>query len=139
MYVSNLTENAARNSLKQRAFIKQNILTTSIFINAAGFLRIAQDADYKEPKSRPGPNADFSDDPDPLDNTRVHPEDYDLARKMASDALELDEEDVVDEHPSWVISQLMKNADIERKLYELNWTTSPRALGRRETSIRGIH
>lgn len=101
-------------------FIKQNILTTSIFINAAGFLRIVQDEDYKEPKSRPGPASDFSDDPDPLDNTRVHPEDYDLARKMASDALELDEEDVVDEHPSWVISQLMKNADIERKLYELN-------------------
>ncbi len=29
-----------------------------------------------------------------LDNTRIHPEDYDIARKMASDALELDEEDV---------------------------------------------
>ena len=43
-----------------------------------------------------------------------------MARKMASDALELDEEDVVGEHPSWVISQLMKNVDIERKLYELD-------------------
>lgn len=31
---------------------------------------------------------------DPLDNTRVHPEDYDIARKMAADALELDEEDI---------------------------------------------
>ena len=29
-----------------------------------------------------------------LDNTRVHPEDYDLGRKMAADALELDEEDI---------------------------------------------
>lgn len=29
-----------------------------------------------------------------LDNTRVHPEDYDIARKMAADALELDEEDI---------------------------------------------
>ena len=75
-------------------FIKQNILTTSIFINAAGFLRIVQDEDYKEPKSRSGQASDFSDDPDPLDNTRVHPEDYDLARKMALDALELDKEDV---------------------------------------------
>jgi len=31
---------------------------------------------------------------DYLDNTRVHPEDYEIARKMAADALELDEEDV---------------------------------------------
>lgn len=29
-----------------------------------------------------------------LDSTRVHPEDYDIARKMAADALELDEEDI---------------------------------------------
>lgn len=29
-----------------------------------------------------------------LDRTRVHPEDYDIARKMAADALELDEEDI---------------------------------------------
>jgi len=29
-----------------------------------------------------------------LDNTRIHPEDYDIARKMAADALELDEEDI---------------------------------------------
>ncbi|EXJ85736.1 transcription elongation factor SPT6 [Capronia coronata CBS 617.96] len=29
-----------------------------------------------------------------LDGTRVHPEDYDIARKMAADALELDEEDI---------------------------------------------
>ncbi|KAI5290141.1 Transcription elongation factor spt6, partial [Ascosphaera acerosa] len=33
-------------------------------------------------------------DADYLDNTRVHPEDYDIARKMAADALELDEEDI---------------------------------------------
>ena len=33
-------------------------------------------------------------DADYLDNTRVHPEDYDLGRKMAADALELDEEDI---------------------------------------------
>ena len=40
---------------------------------------------------------------------------------MASDALELDdEEDIIVEYPSWVISQLMKDADIELKLYILN-------------------
>jgi transcription elongation factor SPT6 len=34
---------------------------------------------------------------DPLDNTRIHPEDYDIAKKIAGDALGLDEEDVQDE------------------------------------------
>ena len=34
---------------------------------------------------------------DYLDNTRVHPEDYELGRKMAADALELDEEDIAAE------------------------------------------
>ncbi|KAF2707850.1 transcription elongation factor Spt6 [Pleomassaria siparia CBS 279.74] len=31
---------------------------------------------------------------DYLDNTRVHPEDYDLARKMVADAMNMDEEDI---------------------------------------------
>ena len=40
-------------------------------------------------------NFESSDDNmDFLDNTRVHPEDYEIATKMASDALELDEEDI---------------------------------------------
>ena len=86
-------------------------------MNAAGFLRIAQDPDYKEPK-RGIP--DYSMSPDPLDNTRIHPEDYELARKMATDALELDEEDVHDEHPSAVVSQIMKDDDNVKKLDELN-------------------
>lgn len=51
-----------------------------VWNNCASFIYI----DYE--------NAD--PDADPLDNTRVHPEDYDIARKMAADALELDEEDI---------------------------------------------
>lgn len=57
---------------------------------------------------------------DPLDDTRIHPEDYDLARKMATDALELDEEDIHGEHPSHVVSLIMQDADNVRKLDELN-------------------
>jgi transcription elongation factor SPT6 len=71
-------------------------LTTKFFLNAAGFLRVIQDCDTKPGKYRP----DDKIAPDPLDDTRIHPEDYELARKMATDALELDEEDVHDEHPS---------------------------------------
>ena len=106
--------------MNRKHFFKQNILATSLSIIAARFLRIVDDGNYKEPKFRPDPNAEFSDDPVPPDNTRVQPEDYDLARKLGSDALELDEEGVVEEHPLWGMSQSMKNADIERKLYELN-------------------
>lgn len=105
--------------MNREQFIKASILTTKIFLNAAGFLRIAQDPDYKEPKGR-GSNVDYSSSPDPLDDTRIHPEDYELARKMATDALELDEEDVHDEHPSHVVSVLMKDDDNNKKLDELN-------------------
>ena len=51
-----------------------------VWNNCASFLYI--EFDSSEPES------------DYLDNTRVHPEDYELGRKMAADALELDEEDI---------------------------------------------
>ncbi|KAK5115322.1 hypothetical protein LTR62_001522 [Meristemomyces frigidus] len=55
---------------------------------------------------------------DPLDGTRIHPEDYDLARKIAADALELDEEDVkaeVDENgASAVVKRLFKDEQQDR-------------------------
>ena len=95
-------------------------MTTQIFLNAAGFLRITQDPEYKESKSRGGAHGDFSNLPDPLDDTRIHPEDYELARKMAIDTLGMDEEDIHDEHPSHVINDLMKDADYAKKLDDLN-------------------
>jgi transcription elongation factor SPT6 len=39
---------------------------------------------------------------------------------MATDALELDEEDIHDEHPSHVVSLIMNDTDNEKKLNELN-------------------
>ena len=99
-------------------FVKASSLTTKIFLNAAGFLRIPQESSYSKPsKAR---NTEDSDVQDPLDNTRIHPEDYDLARKMATDALELDEEDIHGEHPSHVVSLIMEDDDNVRKLDELN-------------------
>jgi len=61
----------------------KNILAAvgpKVWNNCASFLHI----DFDETE----PDADY------LDNTRVHPEDYDLGRKMAADALEWDEEDI---------------------------------------------
>jgi len=90
-------------------------LTTKIFFNASAFLRITQYRDQTLKHRNDDDNA-----PDPLDDTRIHLEDYELARKMATDALELDEEDVHDEHPSHVVNMLMQDRDRERKLMELN-------------------
>ena len=98
-------------------------MTTKIFLNAAGFLRILQTTDHiKTSKSRHNEDTDTSD---PLDNTRIHPEDYELARKIATDAFELDE-DVHDEHPSHVVSLIMSDSEIDKMLDELEstWTTS---------------
>ncbi|KAI1608646.1 transcription elongation factor SPT6 [Exophiala viscosa] len=53
-----------------------------------------------------------------LDNTRVHPEDYDIARKMAADALELDEEDIEAERqeggPGAIVRRLIREEAQER-------------------------
>jgi len=84
-------------------------------MNAAGFLRIRQDSDYRSIRKQ-----DASEVGDPLDDTRVHPEDYELARKMATDALELDEEDIHDNHPSHVVSEIMHDKNNVMKLDELN-------------------
>jgi transcription elongation factor SPT6 len=106
------------NLINREHFIKGGLLTTKIFLNAAGFLRIINDSEpVKHSKNRHMEDADVAD---PLDNTRIHPEDYELARKMATDALELDEEDIHDEHPSHVVSTIIHDEDNERKLNELN-------------------
>ena len=83
-------------------------MTTSVWLNAAAFLRILQDPDAKQPKNKQGEKPNFAEMPDPLDGTRLHPQDYEFARKMAVDALEVDEEDYSDEHPSAVVTMFMK-------------------------------
>lgn len=57
-----------------------------------------------------------------LDNTRIHPEDYDIARKMAADALELDEEDIkaeVDENGPGAIVRKLVNEDAQDRVNDL--------------------
>ncbi|KAI9376480.1 death-like domain of SPT6-domain-containing protein [Aspergillus egyptiacus] len=79
-----------------------------VWNNSASFLYI----DYE--------NADA--DADPLDNTRVHPEDYDIARKMAADALELDEEDIkaeTDENGSGAIVRKLFREEAQDRVNDL--------------------
>jgi transcription elongation factor SPT6 len=84
------------------------VLGPRVWNNCAGFLYIEHDS--------------TNPDSDPLDNTRIHPEDYDLARKVAADALGLDEEDVkaeTDENgPGAIVRKLFKE-DEQEKVNEL--------------------
>ena len=87
---------------------KLPVVGPRVWNNCASFLFIEYDV------TNPGS--------EPLDNTRVHPEDYELGRKMAADALELDEEDVkaeTDENgPGAIVRKLFKE-DEQEKVNEL--------------------
>lgn len=89
--------------------ITGEMTTSTVFMNCASFLKIAW-------SSRPEDEADY------LDSTRVHPEDYELARKMCADALELDEEDVLaveESQAGGVVVKLLDDDGEGRKLDEL--------------------
>lgn len=78
------------------------------WLNCASFLYVVYEA--------------TENDTDYLDNTRIHPEDYDIARKIAADALEFDEEDIkteVDQNgPAAVVRRLVAD-DAQDKVNDL--------------------
>ncbi|KAI9353802.1 SH2 domain-containing protein [Obelidium mucronatum] len=75
--------------------IQKRMLGRAIFMNAASFIKI-----HKKHFKRTNAPLDV------LDNTRIHPEDYDIARKMAAGALDID--DVVEaDDPSSHVAELM--------------------------------
>ncbi|KAI9591197.1 hypothetical protein BDF19DRAFT_455948 [Syncephalis fuscata] len=82
---------------KRSDLLLQRILTKTIFINCAAYLRIVPSRDI-------------------LDTTRIHPSHYDLARKMAADALDVD--DPHDEYgqPSEHVREMMTS----RQTYRLD-------------------
>lgn len=87
--------------------ITGHITSKIVFMNCASFFKIPYDK-----------RSIRNEETEMLDATRIHPEDYELARKMAADALELDEEDLAAyESSGGVIAQLV-NEDPE-KLNEL--------------------
>ncbi|ODQ64228.1 hypothetical protein NADFUDRAFT_83784 [Nadsonia fulvescens var. elongata DSM 6958] len=115
-------------SLSNRTeLVTEGITGRNIFINCASFLKIPYDKHTLN-----------KEDTEMLDATRIHPEDYELARKMAGDALELDEEDLVDiENTGGVISHLINEGpeklndlilsgyaeELERKLNQKKYIT----------------
>ncbi|KAF2485073.1 transcription elongation factor SPT6 [Neohortaea acidophila] len=83
---------------------KRQAVGPKVWTNCSSFLYISYDDNEI--------GADY------LDNTRIHPEDYDIARKMAADALEMDEEDIkaeVDENGNnAVVRKLIKDAEQDK-------------------------
>lgn len=91
--------------------IENELCTANVFINCSSFLNIP----YDEGLSIRDSSVEL------LDATRVHPEDYDLARKMAADALDFDEEDMAHiEEQGGIIYQLMQEG--VNKVDDLNLT-----------------
>lgn len=75
----------------------------AVFANCSSFLWLTYDSSEEA--------ADY------LDSTRVHPEDYELARKMVADSMNLDEEDIkaeIDEAgPSAVIRRMVREESFD--------------------------
>ena len=91
--------------------IEHELTSANIFINCSSFLNIPHDDGVLVRDN----NIEL------LDATRIHPEDYDLARKMAADALDLDEEDMAHvEEQGGIIYQLMQEG--VNKVDDLNLT-----------------
>ncbi|KAI9002249.1 SH2 domain-containing protein [Gaertneriomyces semiglobifer] len=84
--------------------VKKGLCGKHVFMNCSSFIRI-----------RSRHFADRYANLDVLDDTRIHPEDYDLARKMAADALDYDDATVEEEeNPSMHVAELMESDDIEK-------------------------
>lgn len=91
--------------------IENELSTANIFFNCSSFLNFP----YDEGVSVRDSSVEL------LDATRIHPEDYSLARKMAADALDLDEEDMAHiEEQGGIIYQLMQEG--VSKVDDLNLT-----------------
>lgn len=76
---------------RQALITDENIrIGSTIFLNCASFLRIPQHVTRRAAVR----SNDDAEAVTLLDDTRIHPEDYALADKMAADALDLDEDEI---------------------------------------------
>ena len=96
--------------VNRQTLLEQDILGPRVWTNVASFLRVDQGIDMD----------DHDTDQDILDTTRIHPEDYDYARKICADALGKDEEDLAGDQPSAPCRELMESGEAAAKLGELD-------------------
>lgn len=101
--------------LARQQLITHNILHKTIFMNSAGFLNIS----WNEKRQK------YEDlEHDQLDSTRIHPEDYHLATKVAADALEYDPDGIAEKEDQGTMSDFIEylrdDSDRRTKLESLN-------------------
>ncbi|KAJ3397930.1 Transcription elongation factor spt6 [Lobulomyces angularis] len=110
--ILNIIHRKLSGRIESRAqLIEKGCCATSIFMNCSSFIRIRS---IHFQGRRDAQILDL------LDDTRIHPEDYDLARKMAADSIEVDEDDdAVADDPSAHVQQMIDNQE-EYKLDELD-------------------
>lgn len=85
--------------LARQQLITHNILHKIIFMNSAGFLYIS----WSKKRQR------YEDlEHDQLDSTRIHPEDYHLATKVAADALEYDPDTIAEKEEQGTMSEFIE-------------------------------
>lgn len=101
--------------LARQQLITHNILHKTIFMNSAGFLNIS----WNEKRQK------YEDlEHDQLDSTRIHPEDYHLATKVAADALEYDPDAIAEKEDQGTMSDFIEylrdDPDRRAKLESLN-------------------
>lgn len=75
-------ESAGGAVVRRDELITRGLMGKVVFLNCASFINLPQDE-----------NGRVDDEAELLDATRIHPEDYGLARKMAYDALDVPEEE----------------------------------------------
>lgn len=98
--------------VSREQLVREGLLPFVVWNNAASFLRIDQDVAAGVLES--------TAQPDVLDATRIHPEDYDFPRQMARDALNKHEEDLEGEHPSVACAEIMQDVHPAEKLAALD-------------------
>ncbi|GMM37259.1 chromatin-remodeling histone chaperone [Saccharomycopsis crataegensis] len=94
--------------VNRQQLITSQLTSKTIFLNCASFLKFTETV-----------NGRYADEADVLDETRIHPEDYTLAIKMAADALELDEEDIDDLEKGEGVIRKLEEGDNVYKLNDL--------------------
>lgn len=81
--VRNIINNLNSTLVSRSDLIQEGLMTANVFVNCASFLYIPVENVVDS----------LSDSVELLDATRIHPQEYDMARKIATDAIDMDLED----------------------------------------------
>ncbi|KDN45969.1 hypothetical protein K437DRAFT_246825 [Tilletiaria anomala UBC 951] len=113
-FIRNVNATMDGRVINRVSLMQNDVIGARVWTNSASFLRIEQIEDSADPEES------VIGQPDILDTTRIHPEDYDYPRKMAADALGKDEEDLEGIHASEPCKELMEREDVKAKLSTLD-------------------